>query len=231
MTACQSRCKKAGTRSAPGIKCAFYDEVVREESQPLATEESKEETKTGAFVRIGFEGYEGKGYIIKDFKKYEGCAIQLNPDTVSPKGADVPDGFNNQCVSFVRFFGLPQTTTWKKGPRVCDLKPDQLPEGTVVATMRDGVYHSDTYGRSHVGIYLEHDDYAEYSRNLSDTAGIKIMDQWKGALIDSRKKKYSVDADKETYKKADWTDLQGVKHEHRTNWINDGEEYYVVLAP
>lgn len=76
-----------------------------------------------------------------------------------------------------------------------------------------------------------HDDYNEYSKSADVMAGVKIMDQWKGAAIDSRLKKYSADAEKETTKKSSWTDINGVKHENRTNWINDGEEYYVVLTP
>jgi outer membrane protein OmpA-like peptidoglycan-associated protein len=228
--ACRGQCEKAGKRSALGIKCTFYNELVREGIQKPASESSKADEKPGAFERISFDGYEGKGYVIKDFKKYQGCAIQLNPEKVSPAGVDLPDGFNNQCVSFARYFGLPQTSDWKKGPRVCDLKPGELPEGTVVATLRDGLYHSDNSGRSHAGIYLAHDDYGEYSKSGSDTAGVKIMDQWKGASIDSRLKKYSVNAEKETNKKMAWTDIDGGKHENRANWINDGEEYYVVLT-
>ncbi|MEO6098266.1 MAG: BPSL0067 family protein [Fibrobacteria bacterium] len=228
--ACQAQCKKAGKRSSEGIKCFFYDELVREGFQNPVPESPKAEKNPEGFDRISFDGYEGKGYVIKDFKKHQGSAIQLNPEKVSPSGADLPDGFNNQCVSFVRYFGLPQTISWKKGPRVCDFKPGELSEGTVVATLRDGLYHSDNSGRSHVGIYLVHDDYNEYSKNASVTAGVKMMDQWKGASIDSRLKKYGVDAENETNKKTNWTDIDGGNHENRANWINDGEEYYVVLT-
>jgi hypothetical protein len=55
-----------------------------------------------------------------------------------------------------------------------------LAEGTVIATMRDGVYHSDYSGRSHVGIYLRHDPYT----NGRSSGGVWMMDQYNGAPID-----------------------------------------------
>ncbi|MEO6095268.1 MAG: peptidoglycan-binding protein [Fibrobacteria bacterium] len=39
-TACQGQCKKAGKRSEAGIKCMFYDELVREKQQATADEET-----------------------------------------------------------------------------------------------------------------------------------------------------------------------------------------------
>jgi len=40
---CQAQCKKAGKRSGAGIKCLFYDELVREEKQAAATATAHEE--------------------------------------------------------------------------------------------------------------------------------------------------------------------------------------------
>jgi uncharacterized protein (TIGR02594 family) len=41
--ACQGQCKRAGKRSEPGIKCMFYDELVREEKQAALVETAHEE--------------------------------------------------------------------------------------------------------------------------------------------------------------------------------------------
>ena len=230
--ACAGQCKKAGKRSTAGVKCAFYDELVREEKQAPAAESGKTEDDSGKYDRIGFKGYEGKGYVIKDFKKYQGSAIQLNPEKILPIGSAFPAGFNNQCVSFVRFFGLPQTSSWKKGPRVCDLEPGEVPEGTVVATLRDGIYYSDTSGRSHVGIYLSHDDYKSYLSSKNGQAGVHMVDQYATVPIDTRTKQYCKEADEESKKKSkkEWTDSVGKSHDHRVQWVDDGEEYYVLLT-
>ena len=231
--ACQGQCKKKEKRSGAGIKCLFYDQMVREEKQADLLESGPVEKGTTKFDRISFEGFAGRGYVIKDFKKFSGGAIQLNPEKIIPGGESLPKGFNNQCVSFVRYFGLPQTSGWKKGPRVCDLKPGDLPEGTVVATLRDGKYYSDTSGRSHVGLYLGHDDYQEYLASLRATTGVWLLDQYFGARIDRRLKKYSTVADEEktgSRAKRPWIDPEGIQHENRVKWVDDGEEYFVVLT-
>jgi outer membrane protein OmpA-like peptidoglycan-associated protein len=41
--ACQAQCKRKGTRSAAGIKCAFYDELLREKKQEAPAEEPKKQ--------------------------------------------------------------------------------------------------------------------------------------------------------------------------------------------
>ncbi len=194
---------------------------------------NKDENAEAAFDRIRFDGFSGKGYVIKDFKKFEGCAIQLNPEKIIPSGMDLPKGFNNQCASFVRYFGLPQTSSWKKGPRVCNLKSGELPEGTVVATLRDGLYYSDTSGRSHVGIYLSHDDYQDYLKTLNAESGVWLMGQYSTARIRRRQKRYSTNADEEktgSPTKETWKDSKGDKHKNRVKWVDDGEEYFVVLT-
>jgi len=49
--ACQAQCKKAGKRSAAGIGCMFYDELVREKKQEAAPEEParQPQTKKGSY--------------------------------------------------------------------------------------------------------------------------------------------------------------------------------------
>ncbi len=231
--ACQGQCKKVEKRSTPGTKCLFYDELVREKTQEPVVENAADENAHATADRISFEGFGGRGYVIKDFKKFAGGAIQLNPEKIIPGGEALPEGFNNQCVSFVRYFGLPQTSSWKKGPRVCDFKPGELPEGTVVATLRDGKFYSDTSGRSHVGIYLSHEEYQGYLDSPNAKSGVWLMDQYFGARIDRRQKKYITNADEEKIgspaKKA-WIDPEGNQHENRVKWVDDGEEYFVVLT-
>jgi len=59
------------------------------------------------------------------------------------------------------------------------------------------------------------------------------MDQYFGARIDRRQKKYITNADEEKIgspaKKA-WIDPEGNQHENRVKWVDDGEEYFVVLT-
>ena len=231
--ACQAQCKKTGKRSVPGSKCLFYDELVREAKQETIVESTPTENTPATVDRINFKGFSGRGYVVKGFKIFSGGAIQLNPEKIISGGEALPKGFNNQCVSFVRYFGLPQTTSWKKGPRVCDLKPGELPEGVVVATLRDGNYYSDTHGRSHVGIYLSHEDYQAYLDSPSNKSGVWLMDQYFGAPIDRRQKKYITKADEEktgSPTKEAWKDLEGNEHTNRVKWVDDGEEYFVVLT-
>lgn len=185
------------------------------------------------FQRIGFNGYAGQGYVIKDYTKFEGCAIQLIPTKVVVGVTDaMPVGMKNECAQFVQYFGLPRTDTWRRGPRVCDFKPGELFPGTVVATLRDGKYYSDYSGRSHVGIYLSHTDYSEYlASGGSGSGSVTLLDQWNGTRIGRHSKTYKVEADKEGKKsKKSWTDAAGIVHTNRVSWTSDGEEYYVLLT-
>ena len=186
------------------------------------------------YQRTTFHGHIGQGFVIKDFKKFEGGAIQLRPSIkIIEKSETLPNGFKNECASYVQYFGIPNTKGWLRGPRVCDFKPGELPEGTVVATLRDGKYYSDYSGRSHVGIYLGHDDYTSYLSSKNTSAGVSIMEQYNGAKIRRDTKKYSVDANelgKPLSKSNCWTDVNGVVRANRASWGKDGEEYYVLLA-
>ncbi|RYY77061.1 MAG: peptidoglycan-binding protein [Gammaproteobacteria bacterium] len=184
------------------------------------------------YRRISFHGYIGQGYVIKDFRKFEGGAIQLIPEIKIIQSDDrLPGGFRNECASYVQYFGVPNTKTWLRGPRVCDFKPGELPEGIVVATLRDGKYYSDYSGRSHVGIYLSHDDYSTYLETKSKISGVNLLDQWNGVKIAKRGKAYSVEADElGSNLTKPWSDSKGVGRNKRVKWGSDGEEYYVLLT-
>lgn len=184
------------------------------------------------YQRTSFHGYTGQGYVIKDFKKFESGAIQLRPTVkiIEPSGA-IPVGFKNECASYVQYFGIPNTRTWLRGPRVCDFKPGELPEGTVIATLRDGKYYSDYSGRSHVGIYLSHHDYSNYLSSKNKALGVTIMEQYNGHKISKKTKMYAVEANSFGNKSSkSWTDSKGVVQTKRVKWGDDGEEYYVLLT-
>ena len=184
------------------------------------------------YQRTTFHGYVGQGYVIKDFKKFENGAIQLRPEVkiIEPNGS-IPPNFKNECASYVQYFGIPNTKTWLRGPRVCDFKPGELPEGTVVATLRDGKYYSDYSGRSHVGIYLSHDDYATYLSSNSGSLGVKIIEQYNGHKIWRDIKRYSVEANEFGKPSSKcWTDSNGIVRDKRVSWGKDGEEYYILLT-
>lgn len=229
---CDNQAAKSGERAVKGFKCGFYDGLMKnEEPDKTETIGTLEKTKK-QFDRISFDGFQGRGYVVKDFKKYQGGAIQLRPHVkiLSPP-TPIPGDFKNECASLVQYFGLPHTTKWQKGPRVSDLEPGSLPEGTIVATLREGKYHSDYSGRSHVGIYLSHDDHPEYLKTKSQIAGVSLFDQYNGNPIQARSYPYYKDADmvKGTAKKP-WKDSDGKQHTGRVQWMKDGEEYFALLS-
>lgn len=180
-----------------------------------------------AHQRIEFPGYQGRGYIAQNYLKYEGYEVRLvGKRVVRP----YLGGIKNECAQFVQLFGVPRTVTWRRGPQVCLLQPGTLPAGTVVATLRDGVYHNDYSGRSHVGLYLSHSAY-DIRKGNANSGGIVLLDQWNGAEITKRTKFYSSDANKDGRRaKKAWEDSSGVKHLRRHDWGKDGEEYFVVLT-
>lgn len=103
--------------------------------------------------RIRFPNYKGRGFVLHDFERYRNYAIKLiNGVSVAPY--DAARKIRNECAQFVQFFGVPQTRYWRRGPQVCFLDQGAIPVGTVIATLRDGIYHNDYSGRSHVGVYL-----------------------------------------------------------------------------
>ena len=90
---------------------------------------------------------------------------------------------------------------------------------------------SNSSGRSHVGIYIKHDDYQAYQESHTPGSAVSMMEQYQLAPIRIREKKYSVNADEEGKPaKKPWPDIKGVVHENRVKWVDDGEEYFVVLT-
>lgn len=164
--------------------------------------------------RIGFPGYEGRGYVLQDFERYEGYAIRLLGG-VSIAPWDPRNLIKNECAQFVQFFGVPRTRTWRRGPQVCFLAPDEIPSGTVVATLRDDKYHNDYSGRSHVGIYLRHDAVG------TKGGGVLLLDQFNKNPIKRRLKRYDGDTGPAAPIRATG---------RRFNWSGDGEEYFVLLT-
>jgi len=75
---------------------------------------------------------------------------------------------NTECVEFVQqATGAPMTTDWRKGIRVSDAKPGEIPRGTAIATFdANDRYPTDALGR-HAAIYLAHDEHR-----------ILVLDQW-----------------------------------------------------
>jgi hypothetical protein len=182
----------------------------------------------GNYRRLSFQNFSGQGYVINRFRQFAGGAIQiLGTRRIIQPGQGLPAGIRNECASYVQYFGIPNTRSWRRGPRVCDLPQGTLPVGTVIATLRDGVYHSDYSGRSHVGIYLRHDPYADGS----SAGGVTMMDQWNGAPIAERLKRYDANGNAQGNKsKQAWVDSRGVTQTKRVRWTSDGEEYYVLLT-
>lgn len=177
--------------------------------------------------RIAFAGYEGRGYVLKGFEKYENWEVQLiGHKLVRP----FTGMLNNECAQFVQLFGVPRTSTWRAGPQVCHMAPGSIPVGTVVATLRDGIYHNDYSGRSHVGIYMGHDPY-DPAKGNGNAGGVRIMDQWNHAPILQRPKPYSRIANEQgKVAKKGWTDTAGHRQTHRVSWAADGEEYFVLVV-
>ena len=181
--------------------------------------------------RIGFDGYEGRGWVVKDFAELRDAQVrEFRNGTFAVNPAGGKRWGKNECAHLVKYFGVPYTGTWRRGPQVCHFKPGELPIGTVIATLRDNSYHSDYSGRSHVGIYLGHDDYAEYVASNSKTSGLRMWNQSNGKLVHESKFPYGVDANayggeaKEAWKRdGKWT-------KSKLSWTKDGEEYFVVMT-
>jgi hypothetical protein len=188
-------------------------------------------TDGARFTRIGFDGYDGRGWVIKNFADLKGKQIREFRNgtfAVNPVGAK---RFGiSECVHLVKYFGVPYTGTWRRGPQVCHFKPGELPVGTVIATLRDDVYHSDYSGRSHVGIYLGHDDYGAFLAGRSKTTGVRMSNQWNGQVVQDSTKAYAIEADAYggASKKA-WNN-NGKMVKNRLSWTKDGEEYFVVMT-
>ncbi len=100
--------------------------------------------------------------------------IATNPESLA--GEAVGSG---QCVEFVKkASGAPQTSKWKRGPKVRANKSIQA--GTAIATFdANGRYGNHTGGRSHAAIYIG-----------QDTEGLDVWDQYTGTPVHRRSIKF-----------------------------------------
>jgi len=141
----------------------------------------------GHFASNGNEAFRGHGYLVKNLTELM-AAIDLDltalgkvsnkriaPIKAEGKYLMVPEGHpdypeakkRSECAALVQGLNLPNTNQWRRGPRIQDMT--FIVPGTVVATLRSGVYFSDYSGRSHVGILLR-----------KDPNGIWLLDQFVG---------------------------------------------------
>jgi hypothetical protein len=78
---------------------------------------------------------------------------------------------------------------------------------------------------------LSHEDYQAYLHSPDSKSGVWLMDQYFGARIDRRQKKYVTNAEESgSPAKKPWADSEGNQRENRVKWVDDGEEYFVVLT-
>ena len=96
----------------------------------------------------------GKAWVLAGYKDLVGGRVTNDNNVWDFHGPDDPDRTtigNNECARLVQAFGCSLTRYWRRGPQVKSLS--HIPPGTVIATLRDGVYWNDHSGRSHVGIF------------------------------------------------------------------------------
>ena len=99
-------------------------------------------------------------YVCSDPEKYRGKAVG-----------------SGQCVAFVQTAaGVGHTSGWSPGQQVKGNV--YITPGTAIATFINGIYPNQSRG-NHAAIYISHDDH-----------GIKVWDQWKGRVVDTRTIRY-----------------------------------------
>jgi hypothetical protein len=151
--------------------------------------------------------YVGTAFVLSGYESLVGGRIAVRNGVYVFHGPGDPDRVEvkkNECAALVQAFGLPQTKHWRRGPRVLDANP--LP-GTVVATLRDDMYHNDYSGRSHVAIFLS-----------KDSGGIHTLEQWNGRDIHRGYRKFKSDEFGEPDKSGKY------------GWVDDGDEYYILYS-
>jgi len=106
---------------------------------------------------------------------------------------------NTECVEFVRqTTNASQTTLWKQGKKISEIKPGNIPRGTAIATFDSkGRYPTDNHGK-HAAIYLTHTN-----------EKIIVLDQWK--------------AQGEVKERSIW-----FKRPKGTKRSNDADTFYVI---
>ena len=191
----------------------------------------------------------GLAYVVSGCEKLAGSRVTC-PDGVwlrhGPADPDRTLQDRNECALYPQCFGVSRCGTWRRGPQVMKLAPASLRPGTVVATMRDGVYHSDYSGRSHVGVF---DSFAMQGDKV---VGFYLWEQYNGADIGRVLKKFGEPYVWWTYEKkshpendipnidtgyagADgkthWRYEKNLVYKYfRQPWVRYGEEYFVVYS-
>jgi hypothetical protein len=145
----------------------------------------------------------------------------------------------SECAALVQCLGVANTDQWRRGPWVQGT--DFLAPGTVIATLRSGVYLSDYSGRSHVGIFLGKDHH-----------GLWMLDQFRGGTgtVGIRRKTFGAPHHEVRVKASTYlfdgysyrreiVDKDGKKiygHDYSLDTIRtkseltgDGSEYYILL--
>src|SRR5262245_5246590 len=181
----------AGASRAGAQPASDHAEIYRQLAQQQARHKAQQ-TKLPADLSVSRKDYSGTGtpgqyigqaWVLEGYKQLLGGRVFLKDqqwtfyDTNHKELAGIG---NNECASLVQAFGVPSTKLWRRGPRVKDAA--EITPGTVIATMGDGVYYSDYSGRSHVGIFHSKTD-----------EGITLIDQWNGANVGMRTKRYDVE--------------------------------------
>ncbi|OYW59661.1 MAG: hypothetical protein B7Z40_21215 [Bosea sp. 12-68-7] len=186
----------------------------------------------------------GTGWVLSGHESLVGGRITNSDQVWHFHDAEDPDRTtirNNECALLAQAFGCGGTRYWRRGPHVRSLA--HLPRGTVIATLRDGVYWNDHSGRSHVGIF---DGF------LPKKKGFRMYDQSNGANIALRDYAFydSYDPDEVVEKKTksnhgdltipvydDAHRLLGytvIEHDyyksHKFKRIGIGDEYYVMYS-
>jgi hypothetical protein len=222
--------------------------------QPLVHVETENWKKNLSFKRFRLSEYSvnpntgkaeavpGMAWQLSGYESLIGGRIDLYNGVFSFHSKKDPDRVErgkNECALLVQAFGCPKTSFWRRGPQVktCPV----IPVGTVIATLRDGVYYSDHSGRSHVGIFI--------SRSAN---GITMIDQWNGRDIGTTPRAYDAKQDgtqmvkRENRSQYDDITLPApacegpsrgftiahlpMMRDYKFKWVGDGDEYYVMYS-
>lgn len=102
-------------------------------------------------------------------RNYNSSYVCQNPS--SYKNKVIGDG---SCVSLIKKCSFaPDTRYWSAGEKVLSLPPGSIPEGSIIATFRNGKYPS--MRGYHAAIYISHDE-----------NGIWVWDQWLSMPVHKR---------------------------------------------
>lgn len=190
----------------------------------------------------------GQAWILSGYKALAGGRVTHAKKVWSFHDAEDPDrtsASKNECALLVQAFGCGGTSMWRRGPHVRSMS--YIPRGTVIATLRDGVYWNDHSGRSHVGIFEEF-----VPGKNGQKGGFRMYDQFNGGDIAPRTIKFCDQYDpnelveKKTKSKygdltipiyGDHGEILGytvIEHEyyqtHKYKRISIGDEYYVMYS-